>query len=314
MVVFTPACPPTIVNAYSTVPLLPEVHTAVMHDYNIGSFARFRRPETVISIHDRADFHGLSHLDIRLLLDGEDKNEGFAIIDETTAESHALWWVASSNECEFLAEEYTNLGYPPITYPGEVLTLYHLHVTTQALPLEYLELENGDDDIAWEILGGELVRYDPHAPQEPPLNSGVDYTKKVNVDAFIPSALIIASPGEWEWSDVPQPMSEYPPGAVRLTSGAATEAGLISAWYPWPHARPQVGQTVEMPQEFDWDSPKWPWDGVVGGSKGNVAAAKRYRELRGIPCQRAGPVNSTANGFRLRRPGWHGPVRQIGTS
>ena len=314
MVVFTPAYPPSIVNAYSTVPLLPEVHTAVIHDYNIGNFARFHRPKTVISIHDRADFHGLSHLDIRLLLDKENKKDGFAIIDETTAESHALWWVTSTVDCEVLAEGYTGDGYPPITYPGEALTLYHLHVMTQALPREYNELIDGDDNIAWDILGGQRARYDPHAPQEPPFDSGVDFTKKENVDAFIPSILIIASPGEWEWSPIPQPVPWHPPGAVRLTSEAAKDAGLVSAWEPWLHGRPQVGQTVEMRQQFDWYSPKWPWAGVVGGNKTKVAVARRDRELRRIPCQRARPVNSTAKCFSLRRLGWHGPVRQPGTS
>ncbi|KAL8822782.1 MAG: hypothetical protein Q9191_006490 [Dirinaria sp. TL-2023a] len=293
MVVFTPAYPPQIVNAYSTVRLLPEVHNAIIHDYNIGSFARFHRPETVISIHDRADFHGLSHLDIRLLLDQENKKEGFAIIDATTAESHAVWWVATTDECQFHAEEYTGMGYPPITYPGEALTLYHLHVMTQALPLEYLELTGGDDDIAWEILEGELARYDPHAPQEPPFDSTRNFTRKEDVDAFIPSVLIIASPGEWEWSDVARPLQEFPPGAVRLTAEAAKEAGLVPSWvslYPFGRKKPQAGQTVEMQQPFDWDSPKWPWDGVVlGGNKTNVATAKRDRGLRGIRCQGAWP-------------------------
>ncbi|KAI4098855.1 MAG: hypothetical protein LQ339_006259 [Xanthoria mediterranea] len=90
MVIFTPPCAPAVLNAYSTVPLLPEVRTSVLHDYNIGSFARFHQPESVISIHDRPDFHGLSHLEIRIRLDSEDKKEEFAIIDKNTAESHAL--------------------------------------------------------------------------------------------------------------------------------------------------------------------------------------------------------------------------------
>ncbi|CAF9939988.1 MAG: hypothetical protein HETSPECPRED_002126 [Heterodermia speciosa] len=311
MVVFTPACPPEIVNAYSTVPLLPSIHTAIVHDYNIGSFARFHRPETVISIHDRADFHGLSHLDIRLLLDRENQKEGFALIDSSTAEAHALWWVASTDESKFLADEYTAMGYPPIRYPHEAFTLYHLHVMTQALPLEYLELTGGDDDIAWEILSGELARYDPRAPQEPPFDSTRDFTKKEEVDAFIPDALIIAAPGEWEYSDRERAREWVPPGAVRLTAEAAEAAGLIAEWYPWVHARPpREGQDVEMRQHFDWDSPKWPWDGVVASGNGTkaVAGARRDRgmRLKGVSCSRAGSVE-------LGRPGRNRTVARFGT-
>ncbi|KAL8792562.1 MAG: hypothetical protein Q9195_004861 [Heterodermia aff. obscurata] len=310
MVVFIPACPPAIVNAYSTVPLLPSVHNAIMHDYNIGSFARFHRPETAISIHDRTDFHGLSNLDIRILLDRENQKDGFAVIDSSTAEAHALWWVASTDESEYLADEYTARGYPPIRYPDEAFTLYYLHVTTQALPLEYLELTGGDDDIAYEILSGELARYDPHAPQEPPYDSAMNFTRKEDVDPFIPEALIIAAPGEWEYSDRERAREWTPPGAVRLTAEAADAAGLIAEWYPWVHARPpREGQDVEMRQHFDWDSPKWPWDGVVVSGNGTKvgAAARRDREmgLRGASCSRAGYVD-------LRRPGRNGTVARLG--
>lgn len=88
------------------------------------------------------------------------------------------------------------MGYWPITYPGEALTLYHLNVMTQALPLEHLELIGGDDEMAWHILGEKRVRYDQHAPQEPPFDSTRNSIKKEDVEPFIPCVLIIASPGE----------------------------------------------------------------------------------------------------------------------
>ncbi|KAL8655238.1 MAG: hypothetical protein Q9226_003122 [Calogaya cf. arnoldii] len=303
MVVFPPPCPPAVIDAYSTVPLLPEVRISVIHDFNIGSFARFHQPEWVISIHDRPDFYGLSQLDIRLRLDNENREGPFVIIDETTAESHALWWVTTTEECFFFTEEWTP---PPITYPGEEFTLWHLHLTTQDLPYEHAELTGGDTSIAEEV-AGDGAPYDPHDPQEPPLGYLTRWDEKGNVEQFLPELLVIASPGEWEWTDDPRARREtrfspVPPGAVRLTPEAAKEAGLIVSWYKWFQEKPEAGQQVAMHQEVDWDSPKWPWDGVVGGNKTQVTTAKNRAGALKVPCERTRrPSRRKPKGYHLQR-------------
>ncbi|KAI4178457.1 MAG: hypothetical protein L6R41_008381 [Letrouitia leprolyta] len=289
MVVFAPPCPPAVIDAYSTVPLLPEVRTSVLHDFNIGSFARFHQPRSVISIHDRPEFYGLSQLDIRLRLDRENRAGPFVIIDETTAESHALWWVTTTEECDFWTKEW----YPaPITYPGEEITLWHLHIMTQVLPWEYGELTGGDASIA-EDVAGDRAPYDPHDPQEPPFGHGSHWDEKETAEEFLPEPLIIASPGEWEWTDDPQARREtrfspVPRAAVRLTSEAAKEAGLIASWFRWNQEKPEAEQHVEMHQKVDWDSPKWPWDGVVGDNKTQMTTIKIEAGTLKTLCEKTG--------------------------
>ncbi|KAL8653976.1 MAG: hypothetical protein Q9210_001783 [Variospora velana] len=173
MVVCTPACPPAIIHAYSIVPLLPEVRTSVLHDFNIGSFARFHQPLSVMTIHDRPDFYELSQLDIRLRLDHENRDGPHVIIDETTAGSHAVWWATTT--CAFLRPSQRT----PTTnhLPGEEFTLWHLHTMTQDLPWEYEELTSGDASIGGDV-AGDGTPYDPHDPQEPPFGHGRHWDEK----------------------------------------------------------------------------------------------------------------------------------------
>ncbi len=320
MVIFAPPCAPDVLNAYSTVPLLPELRTFVLHDYNIGSFARFHQPESVLSIHDRPDFHGLSHLEIRIRLDSENKKDEFAIIDETTAKSHALWYVTTTEICKDMYESIIDLHLPaPITYPGEEFTLWHLHIVTQNLPYEFSELTGGDADIGEEVESFG-AHYDPHNPQEPPSGFGIDWTKREEVN-HIPELLLIASPGEWEWSDDPRARREAnpnhfspdPPAAVKLTANAAKEAGLVAGWTPWYHGKPERGQRVEMRQQVDWYSPKWPWDGVTmaGGNGTEVTNAKKPARIMQRPCPKTRRVSSTK---KTKTPGLQRQKQSNGTT
>ncbi|KAL8674205.1 MAG: hypothetical protein Q9168_001373 [Polycauliona sp. 1 TL-2023] len=291
-----------VLNAYSTFSLLPEVRTSVLHDFNIGSFARFHRPEVVISVHDGPDFYGLSHLDIRLRLDRENKDGPFAIIEETTAESHALWYVTTTEESEI----WNNAIDPsPIGYPGEAFTLWHLHIWTQALPSEYLEFCYGDADMAEDVTVDGTIQYDPHNQQEPPFGDRSYWGKKENAEGSLPQPLVIASPGEWQWSDDAQlrrkanpsyPYYANPAGVVKLTSEAAREAGLVASWVWWDKEQPKAGQPVEMRQKVDWDSPKWPWDGVTVGS--------RFQST--IPGAAKGGTCQKTRRLPLRKPKDHG--------
>lgn len=93
MVVFPPHCVPRVLNAYPNVPIDNSVRTAITHDYNVGSFARFQNPTSVITIHERPDFYSLSHLEIRQRLDAENQRSEIVIIDQDTAANHAVWFV-----------------------------------------------------------------------------------------------------------------------------------------------------------------------------------------------------------------------------
>lgn len=168
MVVFPPPCIPRVVDAYPNVPVSPSVLTSIIHDYNVGSFARFQNPTSVISIHDRPDFHSLSHLEIRQRLDAEGHYGDIAIIDSDTATNHAVWYALST-----AASEHCTEGQLPKEYPGE-FTLWKVHIMTQHLPLEY-DFLNGAGKHIWEDLPEP---YDPHDPQIPPYSFGRDYSKK----------------------------------------------------------------------------------------------------------------------------------------
>ncbi|KAI4098854.1 MAG: hypothetical protein LQ339_006258 [Xanthoria mediterranea] len=195
----------------------------------------------------------------------------------------------------------------PITYPGEEFTLWHLHIMTQTLPWEWSEFTGGDGDIDEEV-SEYGTHYDPHGPQEPPLGF-----RKEQVTPQIPELLVIASPGEWEWSDDPRARREAnpnhfnpdPPAAVKVTANAAKEAGLVAGWTPWYHGKPARGQRVEMRQQVDWYSPKWPWDGVTmaGGNGTEVTTAKRPARIMQRPCQttRRAPSTKKTKGPGLQR-------------
>ena len=127
----------------------------------------------MISIHDRLDFHSLSHFEIRHRLDAEGHDSQIIIIDSDTAASHAVWFVLSAEESAAWTDPEDGIGFPRKEYPGEI-PLWKLHILTQHLPLEYDMVEGGGKGI-WEDLSEP---YDPHDPQIPPYSMGVDFSKK----------------------------------------------------------------------------------------------------------------------------------------
>ena len=191
----------------------------------------------MISIHDRTDLHFLSHFEIRQRLDAEGlKDEQIILIDEDTAANHAVWFVLTTAESAELALLTTEVGPPPIQYPGET-PLYKLHIMTQHLPLEH-DFEFGGGKLMYDDLPEP---YDPHDPQDPPHTMGVDFGTKEGAmsNAWYFLLGITANPGEYEFSDDPtvrhQPQfwPPDPPHVVRLTKEAATVAGLLSEWMAW---------------------------------------------------------------------------------
>ncbi|KAL8671362.1 MAG: hypothetical protein Q9168_004144 [Polycauliona sp. 1 TL-2023] len=326
MVVFLPTnplCPPDVLKAYSTVPLVPELRAAFIHDYKIGSFARFYEPTSFISIQDRPDFYGLSHLDIRLRLDAESlERERFLLIDENTAKLHAIWFI-DTQETSDIFQDWTP---PPLTYPGEAYTLWQLHIVTQDFPWEYLELSGGDASIVDYVADGPEP-YDPHDPQIPPyqyISQWGSLDIKKNGDEYVPQPDILASPGEWLWTDnstlIKEVMTrdewtrrwrfvtDVPAAMVRLTAQAAKDAGLEAAWWPRRETEePDAGQTIKMQQDFDWDSPKWPEDGVTAGSRPNrfnrFSLGPPGKGNSGDFCQKKKRVPGRAKAHGLQRPG-----------
>lgn len=304
MVVFPPPCIPRVLNAYPTLPLLPSVRQSVVHDFNVGSFARFQNPTSVISIHDRSDFHTLSHSEIRQRLDAEGhKDEEIIIIDRDTVTNHAIWFVRSTADSAVFADIQTEGGFPPEQYAGET-PLYKLHIMTQHLPLEF----------DFEIGGGKSILenlpepYDPHNPQNPPYSMGVDFSKKEdayhNAWYFFPT--ITASPGEYEFSDDPRARQQPqfwppdPPHVVRLTHQAARIAGLLSEWEAWQNPLPDPRQSIKFDAHYDWDSPKWAWDGTVRKNGTALESSRPDRAVARVGCSMH---SMDPNGVRLRPPG-----------
>lgn len=299
MVVLPPPCIPRVLNAYPNVPLLPSVFQSVVHDFNVGSFARFQRPTSVISIHDRRDLYALSHFEIRQRLDAEGhKDEEIVIIDRDTATNHAVWFVRSTADSAHMAEGFP----PPIEYPDET-PLYKLHIMTQHLPLEF----------DFEIGGGKSILenlpepYDPHDPQLPPYSTGNDYNKKEDAyhNAWYYFPTITAGPGEYEFSDDPRARHQPqfwppdPPYVVRLTHQAAKTAGLLSEWQPWVNPLPGPLQNIRFDAHYDWDSPKWAWDGAIQSG----ASTNRSRSDEAVAWLGCRLRSNHQNSVGLRRPG-----------
>lgn len=175
MVVFPDRCIPRVLNAYPNVPILPSVRTSIIHDFNVGSFARFQNPSSVISIHNRPDFYSLSHYEIRQRLDAENQNQigEIVIIDGDTAANHAVRFVLSTQGSAAYTDIEESMGFPPKQYPGET-PLWKVHIMTQHLPLDYDFFVGGGKAI-WEDVEEP---YDSHDLQIPPYSMGWDFSKK----------------------------------------------------------------------------------------------------------------------------------------
>ncbi|KAL8679119.1 MAG: hypothetical protein Q9186_004564 [Xanthomendoza sp. 1 TL-2023] len=130
MVVFLPRSePPSLLQVFSTVALTANLTSLFQHDFNVGSRAQFGDPDTIARIDyrsERTDFRNLSHLAIRQLLDAEDFKHEFLLIDEHTAQNHAIWWVVTSHDSQSI-----ELDPPPVSYPGEAFVLWQSHIMIQ---------------------------------------------------------------------------------------------------------------------------------------------------------------------------------------
>ncbi|KAI4102754.1 MAG: hypothetical protein LQ339_004493 [Xanthoria mediterranea] len=300
VVFFQEWCPPWVLHAYSTVALTPNLISLVQHDFNVGTFAQFGDPSEVVRINYRTDFHHMSHLAIRQHLDAENFTDPFILIDEHTAQSHAVWWVTTTED----SEDLTARWYPTVTHPGEDFTLWQSHILIQDLPYQFQLLSGGSIFLEDMIPGERYDPYDPHDPQEPPFTEGSDYATSDGARGVCRPAVINANYSEIMYTADPaitHRMGNPPPqGAVALTPEAAQLSGLVSPppgmpyvsqWSYWFYDDPpRPGQVIRLNAEYDWDSPRWPPPGVAGrflGPPGSLPLAGGIsRRPQGRPGQR----------------------------
>ena len=115
---------------------------------------------------------------------------------------------------------------------------------------------------------------------------------------------ITASSGESEFSDDPnvrqQPQFGIPPPpcVVRLTQEAARDAGLLSEWEEWRDPLPGAGASIRFNVHYDWDSPKWAWDGVTPRNETASGRSRKNNGILRVGC-RAHTINPSGADYRL---------------
>ena len=130
---------------------------------------------------------------------------------------------------------------------------------------------------------------------------GIDFSKKEEAmtNAWYAEVGIEAGPGEYEISDDPAARQQpqwipTPPYVVRLTEEAARGAGLLTQWDVWRKPLPAKDESVRFDVYYDWDSPKWAWDGT----------ARRHRPVT----QLVGGTNAASCGVLAMHRQWEGDL------
>lgn len=131
---------PLIINAYSTIPLNQDVTTTVFRGIYDGNLGRFGNSMMALPIHDRAEFHGLSHYKIRQQLDREGVTDIIALIDERTGDSGAIWYVDTTENSKWTTEQLKEDGQAPVAYPGEDFALFQIRMRISDLPVSAIKV------------------------------------------------------------------------------------------------------------------------------------------------------------------------------
>ncbi|KAI4270593.1 MAG: hypothetical protein LQ337_006584, partial [Flavoplaca oasis] len=205
--------------------LTPNLTSLIQQDVNIGTFAQFGDPALALHFNHRTDFNNTSHLLIRQYLDSENFLDPFVVVDGNTAQSHAIWYITTTDESYGLSGRWS----PPVTYLGENIALWQSHILIQDFPHQY-QLVEGTDIGFEEIIPGERFDpYDPHDPQIPPYTEGYDYATQEGAREIC-SATINASFSEVMFtndSSITHEILKPPPQwAVALKPWPARLAGL----------------------------------------------------------------------------------------
>ncbi|KAL8845743.1 MAG: hypothetical protein Q9221_009111 [Calogaya cf. arnoldii] len=290
---FGPLIPP--LNAYSTVPLTTTINETIRHGFWNGTYARFGDPQVTVTVHDRADFHGKSHYDIRNILDAEGKKDVFLIADERTVELQAIWFVETTaygqdmDEFEKEDPDY----YPSIHYPDEDFTLWQGHFRIANLPYNAFDfISGGAFDLSWVLGESYYYPYDPHDPQDEIISwTGITWDDPKGMLSFWgPANLTAISGSEVEWSTDEDLRKKHRktsgplwPTVARLTAEAAREGGVKQQWYSQERIVPP-GEEVTLTADYDPDNPKWPDFSDVSGVnalKIRTTSAAQARASRG---------------------------------
>ncbi|KAL8838565.1 MAG: hypothetical protein Q9176_004962 [Flavoplaca citrina] len=246
-------------QAYSTAHLTLEMKRTVQHGFYNGTYARFGDPQATVTIHDRPDFHARSHYDIRNILDSEGMEDTFLLIDEKTPELDAIWLVKPTSYSR--AEEEDEQPGDVIHHPGETFTLWHGHIRTADVPTLAVIWSIGCGDLTETLYSEDYHPYDPHDPQDRPINLTIDWADPQVAGSEWGHAYLTATSGsEVEWSTdiaLRQEFSPEPPAVARLTAEAARESGLRQYWSYQERIIPPGG-SVSLTAPYDTESPIWP--------------------------------------------------------
>ena len=170
--VLLPYCLSENIDAYTTAPLTQAMVRTVHHGFYDGSYARFGEPQYIATIHDRPEYHGLSHYDLRNLLDAEGKTDQFIIIDNNTPENNAVWYVETTTICKFYSNE-TRIE--TVTYSKKNFTLWQAYLRVSNVLSSAASWSVGCSDIV-ETVTGYYYPYDPHDPQNEIISLRINWT------------------------------------------------------------------------------------------------------------------------------------------
>ncbi|KAL8806727.1 MAG: hypothetical protein Q9182_001125 [Xanthomendoza sp. 2 TL-2023] len=254
MVVIIPP-PVQSINAYSLSPLTAAMNGTIQHGFYDGTYARYGDPIVSFTVHDRPEFHGISHYELRITLDSEGSLDPFLIIDDRTPELDAVWYVQSTEFDQTLPVEPGQV----VEYPHENFTLWQAHMQVADVPISAVSWDNGCGDLA-ETVWSAYHPYDPHDPQDQIISMGINWTDPSTQSGFWGPANIKANLSELEWSAETRILQSWlppPPVVARLNAAAAKQSGFFQKWTWQPRLAP-AGAEVELGGYYDWTSPRWP--------------------------------------------------------
>lgn len=211
-----------------------------------------------VSFLDRPEFHGVSHYNLRTILDKERQLDPFLIIDAQTSKKDALWYVPDTQSCKDHSDPRKGKN-PPVIYPDENFVLWQALVRIEDIPAE-VALWMDDDDYFFQAVQ-DWYRdrsYDSRHPPSDFISLNIDWTNPKTQAEIWGKIMILATWSEVEVRDHPV-LPPLPAGTklVRLRREIAQDAGLLPSWVP-PFWSPGMGETLRIFVFYDWQNPKWP--------------------------------------------------------
>ncbi|KAL9583122.1 MAG: hypothetical protein Q9212_002895 [Teloschistes hypoglaucus] len=291
MVILETNLNPFVMNGYSIAPLTLEMNRTIQHGIYDGSLARYNNPDFKLDLHDRPEFHGVSHYDVRVALDAEGMLDPFILVDERTLESGAVWIVEDTNQCKYDSE---SVQLPPVTYPGEDFVVWQARMLAVEVPTFA---------IGWFVYGcdwGTLVEtvepygrpYDPHDPQDKLVSDGQDWTNPKTQAQSGDWPQVRANGTEVIWD--PKYLHEEPPSYyARLRDVVARDAGLLPLWTHKSRLY-QPHEELSIAAWYDWESPVWP--------KGYPDDDASHRALGTLHLPQGGRPSNSRKATRPRKP------------